>query len=161
MTRIKQQVALLMVSVLLVFGFQILTPPPAFAGTQKVGCVIYPNRVIISGAAVFGEGEQICTPGWFIRQRLKVRLQEKRVITLWPDEWRTKRTTKWTQWSFAHYTSRTASLWCDSTKHKNRWRVKVEGQFDNEYGQRQYGRDTSLEKTIWCHVNADQTKPTS
>lgn len=132
----------------------VLVPGAVQAQAQEVGCVLYANAPLDATLAVAGVGEQQCYPGLYTWQRLRIRLQEKKVIRFAPDEWHTKKITKWSVWSTLHYKKRIGMVDCTTTS-KKQWRVFVDGQFINSQGVLQRGGEYSDEVYLPCHVYAD------
>jgi hypothetical protein len=132
-----------------------LTPSPA-QGAYMVGCVIFPHKPTDSFSAVYGLAEQTCLPGLYTKQRVRVRLQEKKVRWFWPDEWHTKKISVWSNWTTLPNKARGTIIDCDkNTRHQ--WRTWVDGEFITDRGQLRIGADYSEPRSLACHVALDQT----
>jgi hypothetical protein len=132
----------------------VLAPAQPAHADDLVGCVLYPHepRRIIGG--VHAHGENVCDNTLIRVQRLRVKLQEKKVLRFWPDEWHTKKVSRWTYWADDMFTRRHTLVECD-TRGLREWRVWVDGELINNLGELRRGADFSEGRWYRCHKHGD------
>lgn len=104
----------------------VVVAPPAQADSIHA-CWVWGHGPTDITSALRGSGEINCDLAVAPMHRVRVKLQERKVRFLWPDEWVTKKVSRWSPWTTRANSSKYTYIECDSQAIK-KWRVVGEGQ---------------------------------